>query len=203
MFSLAIKNITGHTEYFFLMELTTQCELAKSAYRRLVDYSRAEINKQQSAIFFDSDEAFKVVADCTLFLSATSMIAKLLFFRKSKNADTSYRASVRASKLRTKIGIDEFPSLNSTTVRNHFEHADERLDKIIHDHPEEYICQFHISRELPEHPVVLRRFDPVSLSISFLGDTVDLQACMEKIEKLEILLTEAKKSSLDKKRAKK
>jgi hypothetical protein len=195
MYSVAIMN-NGYPEWFFLLELRTQCGLAKYAYSRLVEYSRTEIAKPQKDIYFQPEQAAQVVADCTVFLSAVAMIANLLFAPAARDPDSK----VRAAKLRQKLGEPSLPIIGSKSVRNDFEHVDERLDGVIRSHPDQYICQLHISRDAPSFPVVLRRFDPLTLSICFFERALDIKACIEEIEQLDRLLDEAMKTPLDRKR---
>jgi len=167
MFILTVKG-NAPADRIFFVELMTQCALAKHAYSRLAEYARVQLDRD-----YDTKKArpltpIEVIADCTVFLSAAGVIAKLLFPRKPS-------AAARAVALRRKLGIISLPHLNSTAVRNSFEHIDERLDRVVRDHKGQDVCQIHVARRQPQQAVVLKRFDPNSVSLCLLGDTLDLK----------------------------
>ena len=187
MFILTVKGNDVPDRIYFV-ELMTQCALAKHAYSRLAEYTRVQLDRDYDVKKARPLTPIEVIADCTVFLSAAAVIAKLLFPRESS-------AGARALDLRTKLGVNSLPHLNSTAVRNSFEHIDERLDRIVRDHKGQEVCQIHVARQQPQQSVVLKRFDPNCLSLSFLGDTLDLRACHSELLELERLLKHALKPS--------
>jgi hypothetical protein len=108
---------------------------------RIFTACRTEIAKPQKDIYFQPEQAAQVVADCTVFLSAVAMIANLLFVPAARDPDSK----VRAAKLRQKLDEPSLPIIGSKSVRNDFEHVDERLDGVIRSHPDQYIYVSHTS----------------------------------------------------------
>jgi hypothetical protein len=186
MFSLTIKTPSSPS-VFFLMELLIQCKIARRAYSVLAEFSRAEVAKDWDAIRARPMGAIEVMAECAVFLSSAGIIAKVLF----PGERSSTRSKLRGTELRSKLCVTDFPNLSSTSVRNSFEHIDDRLDTIIRDYNNHSICQIHVAIEEPANVVMLRRFDPVELTISFLGDTLDLKRCNDEITELQNLIPEA------------
>jgi len=70
-------------------------------------------------------------------------------------------------------------------VRNAFEHIDERLDRLLAESPSARLVQFHLTRHPPPEGLVLKRFDPVGLAISYLDQRLELEACYSEIKMVE------------------
>jgi hypothetical protein len=186
MHSLIIRNPSSPSLFFF-MELIIQCKLARRAYSSLSAYARAEVDEDCDFKLSRTMGAIEVISECIVFLSAAKVIAKILF----PGTSSPSKSKLRAAELRTKLCISELPNLSSLSVRNSFEHIDERLDGILRDYREHSICQVHVSLEEPASSLVLRRFDPRALTISFLGETLNLKPCNQEILELEQLIPKA------------
>lgn len=169
-----------------LLELQIQCGLLKQAFKRLSAYAKFQTDISVSSNEPRPQTPLEVVGDCTIFLSAAGVISKLLFPRGTKTATQN-----RGRRLRELLEIADLPNLASSTVRNSFEHIDERLDRLLSSFKGGSICPISVARERPEQSIVLKRFDPNSLSILFLDDAVSLESCYAETLKLEATLPAA------------
>lgn len=171
----------------FLVELTTQCLLAGYAYERLREQARCEIERDFTSRKPRPDSAIELLADCTVFLSAAGVIAKTLFPNEKKKRTTSV---IRGERLRALLELRDLPTLRSLVVRNSFEHIDKELDRFLENPPVKFV-QYHLTRHTPPDGVVLKRFDPRSLSISYLKKRLDLRACYTEIKLVEERVSKA------------
>src|SRR5262245_26969124 len=114
-------------DLLYISELRMQCILVKSAYKHLAKYCEVvgdDIGSAETLPYSPLD----IVAQCTLFLSAVATISKILFPVNSK-------AEKRGERLRKRLQIQgAFLGPQSRSVRNSFEHIDERIDALLPQH---------------------------------------------------------------------
>jgi len=109
----------------FVLELSTQCQFAKECYRRLCNAApaccRHATHKQLATRVAPRD----IMIDCSAFLAAAAVISKLLFSGRRTNK----KVVRRCERLRALLNLSDhdLPILRNLSVRNSFEHVDERL----------------------------------------------------------------------------
>ncbi len=126
----------------------------------------------------------QMIMNCTVFLSAASVISKIIFAGDRK----TIKIRNRCNKLRKLLEIDDLPNLRNLAVRNSFEHVDERIDKFVEPltHKNFLLEMMSVSPSPPkEGTTVLKRFDPNRLSISFANDEIELRQCMHELTLVE------------------
>ncbi len=146
-----------------------QCALAKHSYARLLEYARVQMQRDYASKKGRANTPIEVVADCVTFLSAAGVIAKILF-----PTSTRSRAKIRGPNLRRLLKVPDSLQLNSTLIRNAFEHIDDRIDEVIQKHSGQEIALLHVARPKPKSPIVMKHFDPDTVSLSFLGKSIAL-----------------------------
>ena len=168
----------------FLTELEIQCNFAKELYKRLLDAATDWCSEPLSSKAMAPRD---IMINCTAFLSAASVISKILFTGSSRRGNQGL-VNKRRKKMRELLGIDghkNFPTLKNLAVRNDFEHIDERLDEKFSKFQKGRVTQISVSKRKPhKDTLVLKRFDPIRLTISFAEDEISLNDCMKEIEKI-------------------
>jgi hypothetical protein len=170
----------------FLTELSIQCDLFLRSYNRLQTASEHWINIDNGIDDGTNFSPLEILSECTVCLSVMSAINRLLF---SGSTSKSKKRCQYLQELLDEICLD---SINSKKVRNSWEHNDERMDKEL-SNINEYtsLSYIHVSVKPPkENCCVLKRFDPVDLSISFLSDKIQLELCFNEIQFLKIKIDE-------------
>lgn len=121
----------------------------------------------------------EIIAECTVCLSAMSAIRRLLFPKGELKQ--------RGETLRNLLNNPVLKYVTSTTVRNSWEHHDERLQNILSRRAiGTSFSEIHVHPKTPkENSIVLRRFDPTNMSIHFTGETIELKPCVSEIQTLK------------------
>jgi hypothetical protein len=149
-------------------EIARQCRYAKQAY--------FEINEA----FSESDSAAIWYA-VQSFLISTANISKILWPPDKKYAK-------RGLKLRTILNVSDGSPLKNRDVRNHFEHFDERVHTWAENVSGEAFVDSSImplSRLEGMNPKnVARNFDQSTFSVTFFGDSFQLEQIIKEIESL-------------------
>ena len=103
-------------------------------------------------------------------------------------------AAKRSTALRELLQLEDLPHLRSLSVRNAFEHIDERLDRLLIESPSDRFVWLHLTRDEPPAGKVLKRFNPNTLFLSYLDSELNLEACHSEI----LLVHERLNTSYDK-----
>jgi hypothetical protein len=119
------------------------------------------------------------------FVVSTANVSKLLWGQKGKFAK-------QRRALRDSIKVEDSSPLRPTTMRNHFEHIDERLDKWW----TESDSRNHASRIVgPPNAIaglkeieLFRRYDPSTGIARFWGDAYDLTEIADEVNRIYPLL---------------
>jgi hypothetical protein len=125
------------------------------------------------------------------FIVSTANVSKLLWGQGGKFAK-------ERKPLRDSIKVKDSSSLRPTTMRNHFEHIDERLDKWwaesgSHNHADHLVGPPTMIAGLKDIEL-FRGYDPSTGTARFWGDAYDLKEIVEEIHRIYPLLqTEAAK----------
>ncbi len=125
------------------------------------------------------------------FVVSTANVSKLLWGQQGKFAK-------QRKALRDSIKVTDSSPLRPTTMRNHFEHIDERLDKWWAESRNHNIAYRNVgppSMIAGLEPIELfQTYDPSTRTARFWGDTYDLKEIVEEVERIYPLLqTEAAK----------
>ena len=172
------------TTVAFLSELSTQCRLFKRSYEHLKIASEHWVSLARGIDDGNKATPLDIVAECTICLSVMSAIGRILC------SESSPIAKKRSETLRGLLGDPCITHLTSKKVRNSWEHHDERMDRLLKGlSVGDSLSEIHVMAKPPrETCFVLKRFDPVGLSIHFLKDTIELNPCLDEIDNLLVRL---------------
>lgn len=163
-----------------------QAEVSKQVYfaLRAVGDIRGAVN----GIFADpsistTDDVFYHVQ---AFLTATANVSKLLWAQK----EGSYRR--RRQPLRDSFAVDKTSPLYRRDMRNHYEHFDERIEvwwdgslgnRIFIDFG--VVPRTMYAGAVLQDRHIMRHLDPVSATLYFGGDVIDLISITAELERLQ------------------
>jgi hypothetical protein len=108
----------------YLVEIDTQITLARRNGTRLCEETTGWLSAASSEDFDKAPPPLEIMEWCTIFLSAISIIQKMLFAGGRLNKPDVVE---RCEALQGLVGVTRLPSL-SLAVRNAWEHLDERFD---------------------------------------------------------------------------
>lgn len=174
----------------FLSELGLQLHLFRRSISRLE--RAAEHRKDLESGIDDGQVAppIDIVADCTVCLASLAAVRRVL--RPSPKAPTTARD--RATAIDGLLGQPPLPNVTSVSVRNSWEHLDERLDDCLGSRTPGFgsVTEIHVSCKPPSSTTtVLRRFDPVQFAIHFGGSVVSLKDCVMEMDDLQKRIDQA------------
>lgn len=169
-------NFPNDSDRLHLAELSTQCALAKHAYKHLAVYFSV-VGRREGPEGPLGYSALDILSYGVGFLAAAATVSRILFPPIS-NAS-------RGERLRSRLGIDDLPVIRSRAVRNSFEHIDERIDKLAPHHLGDRICLVDITSDRTADALVMKRVDPLRGTIEFLGDSTDVERCFDEIRTVE------------------
>lgn len=182
----AIKSYNLPIALFFL-ELQEQCWLASYSFNKLIESRKGWLKDASPEELHNAATPLEILTYCNSFLSSAAIISKILF-PNSKKRDIQNRAE----NLRLLIEINKLQALTNLTVRNSFEHIDERLDVYFSKFKRGAIVPFSMTEEAPSpETFVLKRFDPRNLIISFANQKIHLAPCFEEIQMLDAKIADA------------
>ncbi|WP_276118513.1 hypothetical protein [Pararhizobium qamdonense] len=148
-----------HLLRIFQMQVLDQCKYLLASAKG-IDAGLANMDVDQTMYFLQN------------LLNAGANISKMLWGQRGKKAND--RALLRAS-----IGISDGSPLRQVTMRNNFEHMDERIDKWWRESENKnYVDKNFGSKEsfLTNQPIdKFRIFDPKSRDIIFWGEEFSTQ----------------------------
>lgn len=174
----------------FLSELGLQLYLFRLGVSRLE--RAAEHWKALESGIDDGQVAppIDIVADCTVCLASLAAVRRVL--RPSPKAPTTARE--RATAIDGLLGQPPLTNVTSVSVRNSWEHLDERLDDWLGSRTpgSGSVTEIHVSCKPPSPTTtVLRRFDPVQFAIHFGGSVVPLKDCVMEMDDLQKRIDQA------------
>jgi hypothetical protein len=115
------------------------------------------------------------------FLNAAANISKCLWGQRGAKAE-------QRKGLRESIGVEDDSPLRQVSMRNHFEHIDERIERWWEESHNHNIADFNIG---PKNMIqgmqvieLFRSFDPATKVITFWGEDFNLQEIVTEIERL-------------------
>lgn len=168
----------------YCSDLQFQCSLFNRSFKRLVICAEHWI-KLCSGKSTNGEvvSPLEIMAECTVCLSAMAAIRRMLF--PSENSSSKVRSI--SALLRELLNVPLLKNISNVVVRNSWEHNDERLDKILESRTigKTKISDAYVNTKTPsEELTVLRRFNPIELSIYFSNEKIDLKLCSEEISEL-------------------
>ena len=179
---MAISNKHFDT-LIYLSDLQIQCQLFKRSYEQLEIAAAHWISLPKGIDDNAKFSPLNIIAECTVCLSAMSAIKRVLELKKE-----------RGKKLSELLGNPPLENTFNKNVRNSWEHHDERLDGLLKNYngKSRSLSEIHVSVFPPkETTIVLKRFDPTSMTIHFLNDVIELEQCFHEIVQLTININQA------------
>jgi len=165
----------------FLLELNTQCAFARVSFERLQSAAPAWYTDATPEQSVEPMPPRDIMIQCTAFLSAAGVISKTQFAGRR-----SGEVARRCTRLRQLLGINDLHTLRDLSVRNSFEHIDERLDRIFSSFASAPVNPLSVTeRPPPPGTLVWKRFDPKRLTVSFATAEISLTKCMNEILEIE------------------
>ena len=151
-------------EMVFISEIVNQTKYAELAAARLSKTS-------------DPIETWESIQS---ILAATANVSLILWPGK-KNEE-------RGKQLRTLLGVSDDHLLSDRTIRNHFAHYDERIEKWFESNKSAVYMDSRIdpfeSTLLGLKPFSHREYNPTSKRLSFRGESYDLSAVLTELTKI-------------------
>lgn len=128
------------------------------------------------------------------FLNAVANVSKLLWPHPRRRTAKDFPN--RGEELRENLGVSDDSPLQYRTVRNHFEHVDERIEEWWLESERHNIAQrsmgpLGMGIEGLEQKEFFEQFDPAQLIAAFQGDLFELQPIADEISALLSAVTEA------------
>ncbi len=141
-------------------------------------------NAQQDAMQQANALSNRIWFSLNAFLNAVANVSKLLW--PNPNRKTARDFPNRGRELRESLGVAEDSPLQHRTVRNHFEHVDERYEKWWleserHNIAIRTIGPLEESIAGLEQKELFEQFDPDRLVAAFQGDLFELQPIADEI----------------------
>jgi hypothetical protein len=157
-------------EGIYLRELVAQCEFGVGSVQRM---NKVLENRGSPSEFF------REAGD---FLQHSSAVSRLLWPPGGNSRQKKKRAKQRGAHLQKALEIADDHCLKDRTLRDHFEHFDERLDDWAETSPHKNIVDNMIG---PRNAIggdairdqdIMRLFDPATKTLIFRGQKFDVQA---------------------------
>jgi hypothetical protein len=157
-------------EMVFVGEIVMQAKIAKRAAERL-----------QAANEPDHFDGLEIWVSIQSILGAAANVSKILWPSRES-------AKARGEKLRTLLGIDEHNLLSDRKFRNHFEHYDERIEDWFEKNGSAVYMDLSInpfgSIWGGNPPNLHRGYNPLTQTLSFRGESVDMAALLNALEEI-------------------
>jgi len=166
-------------EGIYIRELLVQCQYAVDAIRRMNEVLAARGS---------SSEFFREAGD---FLQHSGAVSRLLWPPGSTNRAKKKRAKKRGAHLRQALKVDDVHVLRARTLRDHFEHLDERLDDWTETSPHRNIVDHMIGPRTAiggdaiKDQDIIRMYDPSTKLIVFRGERFDIQALVNGLSEVQ------------------
>ena len=174
----------------FLVEFNTQCNIASIVFHRLQQTAPGWYSEAPTEVVGAQMSPRDIMINCAAFLSAAAVISKILF----PGARPNTKVHRRCERLRMLLEIGELPTLQKLSVRNSFEHVDERLDSIFKTFKSGSIAPISVDEDShAKDTLVLKRFDPRNLTIAFLKAELSLPECIAEIDQIDSMIDPALK----------
>ena len=157
-------------ETVFIGEIVLQSKIAELAAKRL------------SAIK-DNFDQIEVWSSIQSILVAAGNVSKILWPQEKKYA-------ARGKRLRELLKVDDNNILSDRSLRNHFEHYDDRIEKWFKGKTSAVYSDLAIDplksmrRNFPTNHH--RAYDPLTQTLTFRGESFDLAAVLKELKEIRI-----------------
>jgi len=179
-----VENNSYFNILMYCSDLKFQCALFDRSFKRLEIAAEHWIKVcSGKGTSGEIISPLEIMAECTVCLSAVAAIRRMLYPSKKSGIE----ANKRGAFLLKLLNLPLLKCVSNATVRNSWEHNDQRLDNLLRSRVvgKTRITDTYVSTKVPEKDIiVLRRFNPVELSIYFSNDKIDLKQCSEEISEL-------------------
>jgi len=171
-------------EGIYIRELLVQCQYAVDAVKRMNEILTARGSPS---------EFFREAGD---FLQHSSAVSRLLWPPGGTSRTKKKRAKKRGAHLRQTLKVEDGHVLRTRTLRDHFEHIDERLDEWAETSPNKNIVdnmigpRAAIGGDAIKDQDIFRLFDPASKLIVFRGERFDVQGLVDGLADVQSKATE-------------
>lgn len=163
-----------------LDELHFQCRLFQRNFERLEDAADHWIKMERGEDFDRKVPPIDILAWCTVCLSAMAAIRRLVVAGPRDPV-----ADRRRKALQSLLGNPSLTNVATPSVRNAWEHLDERLDRLLPKMQSGALSHLHVAATAPHNDTVaLKRFDPVTMTIHFAGEGIPLRPAHTEIDLL-------------------
>ena len=162
------NNQNALAELVFIGEIVMQSKIAERAAERLPATT-------------DHFDPLEVWCSIQSILVAAANVSKILWPQRKRSA-------ARGKTLRTLLNVDDHNLLSDRNIRNHFEHYDERIEKWFENdcsavYRDSIIDPF--ESIWGRNPANLhRKYNPVTQTLTFRGESVDLAAILKALEEI-------------------
>jgi hypothetical protein len=157
-----------------LDELHTQCMLFEYNVVRLEDAADHWIKLMRGEDWDRKVPPIDILAWATVCLSAMAAIRRLILDGQAKKPKVAQR---RRERVRALLGDPALIHIGSPVVRNAWEHMDERIDELMPQlQAGDAVSHLAVSPSAPApRTKTLKRFDPNTLTLHFLDQTIPLR----------------------------
>lgn len=182
---------TNFSAVILLSEVDLNCKLIGRAADQLREAAKHWIALDQGVDDGGTAPPIDIISMCAVCLSSSAAIAKMLLLGERKGKK-SVRIAKRCNALMSLLGTPALPVTRSLSVRNSWEHLDERLDDVLESNACRSVSEVHVAVKQPDTAtLVLRHFDPVAFHIKYGPDTVPLTALIEEAKDLSVRVNKA------------
>ena len=158
------------SEMVFLSDIVLQSKIAELAAKRLSSIK-------------DNFDQIEVWSSIQSILVAAGNVSKILWPQEKKYA-------VRGKRLRELLKVDDNNILSDRSLRNHFEHYDDRIEKWFKGKSSAVYSDLAIDPfksiwgNVPTNHH--RAYDPLSHTLTFRGESFDLAAVLKELKEIRI-----------------
>jgi len=173
-------NLQPLAELVFFSEIVFQIKIALRASEKLFDTTKA----------IDQLDYWSSIQS---ILTAATKVSKILWPCNNKK---NIERNIRAERLRKLLSINEDNLLSKRSIRDHFEHYDERIDEWFKDKKSAVYTDNVIELPKPkwaDFPNNYHRsYNPITRILTFRGESINLSRVMEELENILLKGTVAK-----------
>ena len=140
---------------------------------------QAKFAERAAGLLDDSDEPVDTWGAIQAILVSAANVSKILWPVRRQN-------KARGKHLRDLLGLSDDSLLSDRTIRNHFEHYDERIEEWFENNASAVYMDRRIDPfepgpfSLPQ--LFHRSYNPVTKSVSFRDEAIDLSAVLAELE---------------------
>jgi hypothetical protein len=180
--------MTTHNSNFrtilLLLEIELQCDLISLAATKLDKYAKHWKLLVKGIHVGELAPPIEIIANCTVCLSATASIYKLLFVGSRRSNEIAARCTL----LMGLLGNPSLSAIQNISVRNSWEHMDERLGEELSIDKYNSCAPIHVAATShTSDTFVLRHFDPIRMEIKYgSNENIALRQLIGEIKEVKL-----------------